>query len=201
VVPVFPELYPHLQAAFPEQLVNVELETFYAAINKVQRSLIRVQADELTYSLHIIIRFELELQLLEGNLQVSDLPDAWNTAYTQVLGITPPDDRDGVLQDVHWYDGLIGGSFQGYALGNILNAQIYEAAVKTHPQIPAEIRCGRFSTLHGWLQDSIYQHGAKFTAAEIIARLTGGPIRIEPYITYLGRKYGELYGLDSGDVQ
>ena len=114
---------------------------------------------------------------------------------TDDLGVTPPDDSDGVLQDVHWYAGVIGGAFQGYTLGNILNAQFYEAALRAHPEIPAQIEQGEFGALHGWLQDNIYQHGSKFTASELVERVTGGPMRIEPYIRYLRTKYGELYPL------
>ncbi len=187
--------YPQLQRSFPEQLGAVTLETFYRAINKVQRSLIRTDADEVTYNLHVITRFDLELELLEGRLAVRDLPEAWRERYQANLGIAPPDDRDGVLQDVHWYAGAIGGAFQGYTLGNITSAQFFEAATRAQPTIPSEIAQGQFATLHGWLKEQIYQHGAKFTAAEIVERATGGPLTIEPYIRYLKTKYGELYNL------
>jgi len=187
--------YPKLQGYFPEQLGTVSLDTFYRAINKVQRSLIRVDADEVTYNLHIMLRFDLELAMLEGNLAVKDLPDAWRERYQADLGIEPPDDRDGVLQDIHWYFGPIGGMFQGYTLGNILSAQFYEAALNAHPEIADEMDQGRFDSLHGWLKENIYQHGRKFTANEIVERATGGPLTTEPYIRYLQTKYGELYGL------
>ncbi len=187
--------YPRLQAVFPDQLGNVSLETFYQAINKVERSLIRTDADEVTYNLHVIIRFELELALLEGQLTVRDLPEAWRERYEADLGIAPPDDRDGVLQDVHWYSGVIGGAFQGYTLGNIISAQFFEAALQAHPEIPAEIEQGEFGTLHTWLKEHIYQHGRKYMPAELIERVTGSPLTIEPYIRYLRTKYGELYQL------
>jgi carboxypeptidase Taq len=187
--------YPQLQAAFPGTLDDVSLDTFYRAINKVQKSLIRVDADEVTYNLHVMLRFDLELQMLEGSLSVRDLPEAWQDRYDQDLGITAPDDRDGVLQDVHWYGGGIGGAFQGYTLGNILSAQYYEAALKAHPSIPAEIAQGKFDTLHSWLRDNIYRHGSKFTANELTERATGSPMRIEPYIAYLRTKYSDLYTL------
>ncbi len=187
--------YPQLQEEFPEQLGSVPLDTFYRAINKVQRSLIRTEADEVTYNLHVIIRFDLEMELLEGKLAIRDLPEAWRERYKADLGITPPDDRDGVLQDVHWFFGVIGGAFQGYTLGNIMSAQFFEAARKAHPSIPEEIRNGQFDTLHNWLKENIYQHGSKFTAEELIQRVTGGPMTIEPYIQYLRTKYGELYQL------
>jgi carboxypeptidase Taq len=187
--------YPDLQKTFPDQLNNVPLDDFYRAINKVQRSLIRVDADEVTYNLHVMIRFDLELQLLEGTLEIRDLPQAWHDRYQSDLGLTAPDDRDGALQDVHWYGGTIGGAFQGYTLGNIMSGLFYEAALKACPQIPDEIRQGQFDTLRGWLAENVYRHGSKFTAPELIERVTGGPLRIEPYITYLKTKYGELYKL------
>ena len=135
------------------------------------------------------------MALLEGSLAVRDLPEAWRARYQQDIGITPPDDRDGVLQDVHWYGGVVGGVFQGYTLGNILGAVFYEAALKTHPEIPSQIEKGQFETLRQWLTDNIYHHGRKFTAEEIVQRITSGPIRIEPYIQYLRTKYAELYKL------
>ncbi|MCL4506909.1 MAG: carboxypeptidase M32 [Chloroflexi bacterium] len=187
--------YPKLQAAFPEQLGSASFETFYRAINKVQRSLIRTDADEVTYNLHPIIRFNLELELLDGSLEVRNLPEVWRERYTAAIGITPPDDKDGVLQDVHWYGGLIGGAFQGYTLGNILGAQFFDTALSAHPEIPQQIAAGEFDTLHNWLKENIYQYGSKFTADELVRRVTGGPLDIKPYIAYLKRKYGELYKL------
>ncbi len=187
--------YPELQATFPDQLGAVSLDTFYRAINKVQRSLIRTDADEVTYSLHVIIRFDLELDLLEGKLAIKDLPEAWRARYASDLGIAPPDDKDGVLQDVHWYAGMIGGAFQGYALGNIMNAQFYEAALKARPSIPDDIARGQFDTLHDWLKDNIYRHGSKFTATELLERVTGGPLDVGPYMRYLRAKFGALYGV------
>jgi carboxypeptidase Taq len=173
----------------------VPLDTFYHAINKVQRSLIRTDADEVTYNLHVMLRFELELDMLEGRLAIRDLPEAWNARYHADLGLEPPSDRDGVLQDVHWFDGLIGGNFQGYTLGNILSAQFYAEALKAHPGIPAEIEQGEFGSLHAWLKDNIYQHGSKFTAGELVARVTGGPLDVQPYVQYLRHKYGDLYAI------
>jgi carboxypeptidase Taq len=187
--------YPQLQAMFPTQLSGVPLDVFYRAINRVARSLIRVDADEVTYNLHVMIRFDLEVELLEGTLEVRDLPEAWQARYESDLGIAAPNDSDGVLQDVHWYGGGIGGSFQGYTLGNILSGLFYQAALKACPEIPSEIGQGQFATLHNWLRENIYQHGSKFTAPELIERVTGGPLRIEPYIQYLRTKYGELYSL------
>jgi carboxypeptidase Taq len=187
--------YPKLQATFPDQLGQVPLDTFYRAINKVERSLIRTDADEVTYNLHVMMRFDFELDLLEGKLELRDLPEAWWERMKSDLGVTPPDDRDGVLQDVHWYAGTIGGAFQGYTIGNVLSAQFFESATRAHPQIGAEIAAGEFGTLHGWLKQNVYQHGRKYTAAELVERATGGPLSFEPYIRYLREKYGELYNL------
>ena len=187
--------YPQLQSVFPEQLGSVSLDAFHRAINKVERSLIRTNADEVTYNLHVMLRFDLELAMLEGKLEIRDLPDAWRERFEADFGIVPPDDKDGVLQDVHWYYGLIGGSFQGYTLGNILGAQFFSTAVKAHPEIPSEIENGKFQTLHDWLKENLYQHGSKYTAPEIIERATGIPLSIEPYMAYLRTKYGELYDL------
>jgi carboxypeptidase Taq len=185
--------YPRLQEAFPTQFGNVSQDTFYRAINKVQRSLIRTDADEVTYNLHVMVRFDLEVEMLEGKLAVRDLPEAWNERYRSDLGILPESDRNGCMQDVHWYGGFIGGAFQGYTLGNILSALFYNQALQAHPEIPAEIRQGKFDTLHGWMKDNIYTHGRIYTTDELVKRTTGGVLQIEPYIQYLKGKFGELY--------
>ncbi len=187
--------YPKLQAEFPNQLGNVSLDTFYRAINKVERSLIRTNADEVTYNLHVMIRFDLELELLEGKLAIKDLPDAWHARYQSDLGLRAPNDTNGVLQDMHWYYSYIGGAFQCYTLGNIMSALFYEQAISAHPEIPTQITQGEFDTLRTWLTENIYRHGSKFTANELIERVTGAPLTIEPYIRYLRTKYGELYVL------
>ena len=187
--------YPLLRDTFPEQFAHVPLETFYRAINKVVRSLIRTDADEVTYNLHVMMRFDLELALLEGRLAVKDLPEAWRARFAADFGIAPPDDRDGCLQDVHWYAGAVGGGFQGYTIGNILAAQFHDAALRTHPEIPREMARGEFATLHAWLRENLYRHGRKFTPNELVERTTGGPMRIAPYVSYLRAKYGELYQL------
>lgn len=181
--------YPQLQNVFPDQLGDVSLDTFYRAINKVQPSLIRTEADQMTYDLHVMIRFDLELALLEGTLAIRDLPEAWRARYQSDLGLSSEDDRDGVLQDVHWFGGIIGGAFQGYTIGNIMSALFYRQALTAHPEIPAEIGRGEFDTLHGWLRENIYRHGAKYTAGELVERVTGGPLTIEPYMAYLRGKF------------
>jgi carboxypeptidase Taq len=190
--------YPLLQRVFPDQFARVPLDTFHRAINKVSRSLIRTDADEVTYNLHVMLRFDLELRLLEGKLRVKDLPEAWRAGMQDSLGIAPPDDRDGCLQDVHWFSSGIGGGFQSYTIGNILAAQFYASALKAHPDIPREIARGEFGTLHTWLRDTIYQHGAKFTPNELIKRATGSAMSMKPYLDYLRGKYGELYRLPAG---
>jgi carboxypeptidase Taq len=187
--------YPLLRGTFPGTLDGVEPDTFYRAINKVSRSLIRTDADEVTYNLHVMLRFDLEIELLEGRLQVKDLPEAWRARMQADLGVAPTDDRDGCLQDVHWYGGSFGGGFQGYTIGNILSAQFHAAAVAAHPDIPGNIAAGEFGTLHGWLVEHVHRHGRKFKPAELVERATGKPMSIGPYLAYLRGKYGELYRL------
>jgi carboxypeptidase Taq len=187
--------YPALQKTFPDQFGHVALDTFYRAINKVERSLIRTDADEVTYNLHIMLRFDLELKLLEGRLRAKDLAEAWREAMRADLGIVPPDDRDGCLQDVHWYNGAIGGAFQSYTIGNILSAQFYVAAIAAHPEIPGQIESGEFGTLHAWLRRHIYRHGRKYKPNELVKHATGGPMSMGPYLAYLRAKYGTLYRL------
>jgi carboxypeptidase Taq len=161
--------------------------------------LIRTDADEVTYNLHIMLRFELELELLEGRLRAKDLAEAWRARMRDYLGIAPRDDRNGCLQDVHWYTGSMGGAFQSYAIGNILSAQFYDAAVKSYPDIPSEIAAGKFSTLHTWLRENLYKDGRKFKPRELVERTTGGPMSTKPYLAYLRAKYGELYQLPPGE--
>lgn len=194
--PFWTYFYPQLQTAFPVQLQDVSLETFYRAINQVRRSLIRTDADEVTYNLHVMIRFDLELALLEGKLTIRDLPEAWNERYRSDLGITPKTDSEGVLQDVHWYSSRIGGMFQGYTLGNLMSTQFFAAALADHPTIPTQIEQGDFTTLHSWLKHNIYQQGRKFTAAEMMQRVTGKLLSTEPLLQYIRQKFGKLYGLD-----
>lgn len=185
---------PRLQEVFPDQLANVDLDTFYRAINKVQRSFIRVEADEATYNLHIMLRFELEKDLVSGKLPVANLPKEWNDRFEAYFGIAPPTDTLGVLQDVHWSSGLI-GYFPTYALGNLLSVQYYNQAVKDRPSIPDDIASGRFDTLRTWLNENIHRHGRKFTSDELTRRVTGESIQSRDYIAYLKAKYSEVYGL------
>jgi carboxypeptidase Taq len=192
-LPFWQHYFPRLQALFPEQLRGVSVGEFYRAVNAVSRSLIRTDADELTYNLHVITRFGLELDLLDGKLEVRDLADAWHAAYQDNLGLHAPDDRDGVLQDVHWYGGSIGGAFQGYTIGNVLSAQFFEAACRAHPEIPGQLGRGEFGTLLGWLQQNVYRHGRSRTPGEVVQLATGQAMTALPYLAYLKGKYSALY--------
>lgn len=185
---------PRLQHAFP-QLASIDLEAFHRAINRVERTCIRTEADEVTYNLHVGIRFDLELALLDGQLELRDLPEAWNERYREDLGVVPESDADGVMQDVHWYADLIGGQFQGYAIGNVLAAQLYAAAVEAQPEIPDEVARGRFGTLREWLRVHVHRHGRRYDMAELVKRATGEPLSLAAYRGYLHGKYGELYSL------
>jgi len=185
--------YPELQRVFPDQLGKVDVEQFYRAINFVSRSLIRVEADEVTYNLHIMLRFELENALLEEKLAVKDAPEAWNEKMQAYLGITPPTDREGILQDIHWSGGSV-GYFPTYSLGNFLSVQFWDKAVMDVPSIPADIGRGDFSTLLGWLQQNIYRHGRKYWPAELTERVTGEPMQTRSFMRYLKAKYSDIYG-------
>jgi carboxypeptidase Taq len=189
--------YPDLQAQFPAQLGSVPLEVFYRAINKVEPSLIRTEADEVTYNLHVMIRFDLELALLEERLKVNDLPEAWHARYKQDFGLRAENDINGVLQDIHWYWGLVGGAFQGYTLGNIMAGSFYEAALRDIPEMPEQVTRAEFDPLLAWLRENIYKHGRKFTPDELVERVTGGPLTIGPYMRYLREKYGRLYNIET----
>ena len=194
-LPFWQFFYPRLQATFPDQLEGVSLADFHKDINRVERSLIRTDADELTYNLHVMLRFELEIDLLEGRIEIVDLPETWKDRMEDLLGVRPSDDTDGVLQDVHWFAGVVGGEFQGYALGNIMSAQFYRAAVHARPEIEEQIAEGRFGTLLTWLQENVYCHGRSLAALELVETATGETLSIDPYIDYLTDKYAGLYGI------
>jgi carboxypeptidase Taq len=187
--------FPRLKSLFPDQLGQHTAEDFYRAINKVQPSFIRVEADELTYNLHIILRFELEQAMLNGDLVVADLPTAWNDKMQALLGIVPPTDSEGCLQDVHWSRPGF-GYFPTYALGNLYAAQFWQTAVSQHPEIMDELAEGRTETLIGWLGDNIHQHGRKFTPTELVERVTGRPLSHQPFVSYVTEKFTDLYGLN-----
>jgi carboxypeptidase Taq len=186
--------YPQLRDCFKTQLGNVSLDQFYRAINKVQPSCIRVEADEATYNLHIMLRLELEIAMLEGSIAVKYLPDVWNEKMKSYLGIIPPNDAKGVLQDIHWAGGML-GYFPTYALGNLISAQLLEKLKTLNPELDAQLRQGDFSSLLSWLRVKIHQYGRKYEPQELVQRVTQSKIDSVPYIRYLNSKYSEIYGL------
>jgi carboxypeptidase Taq len=186
--------YPRAQELFPTQLGNVSLDQFYKAINKVQPSLIRVEADEATYNLHIMLRLELEIAMIEGKVAIKDLPELWNTKSQEYLGVTPPNDALGVLQDIHWSGGMM-GYFSTYALGNIISAQLLARFKAFVPELDEQIAQGEFSALLSWLRVKIHQYGRKYEPQELVERVTKSKIDPAPYVEYLKTKYGEIYGL------
>ena len=190
--PFWSHWYEPLQGAFPAQLGDVELEAFLAAVNRAEPGLIRVDADETTYSLHIILRFELEQQLVDESLDPKDLPEAWKAGMADLLGVDVPDDRHGVLQDPHWSQGAI-GYFPTYALGNVISLQIWGAVREAIPDLDEQLEAGELAELAGWLRDNLYSLGRKFTPKETIERLTGSPaIDPQPYLAYLRDKSAAL---------
>ncbi len=186
--------FPLMQRTFPESLSSVTLEQFYAAINRVQPSFIRVEADELTYNLHIMVRFEIEQDLIEGRTNAADLPEIWRDKMRRYLNIVPERDADGVLQDIHWSMGSF-GYFPTYTLGNLYSVQFYNQAKLEIPTLEQEIEGGRLIVLRQWLQQKIHHWGRMFTAEKLVERVTGGPLSPEPWLTYVEKKYGELYRL------
>jgi carboxypeptidase Taq len=185
-------MYPAAQQAFPQALANVKLDDFYFAVNESKPSLIRVEADEATYNLHILIRFELEQAIIEGDLDVNDLPAAWNGRYREYLGIEPPDDKDGVMQDVHWSAGLF-GYFPTYALGNLYASQFFEACQRDLGNLDELMRRGEFLPILQWLQTNIHAHGQRYRAAELVQKVTGQPLSSAPLLRHLKAKFGALY--------
>ena len=186
--------YPEFRKAFPEHLANVSLEEFYRAVNKVEPSFIRTEADEATYNLHIMLRYEMEKDMLNGTIEVGDIPEAWNRKSQDYLGITPENDAQGVLQDIHWSMGEF-GYFPTYALGNLIAAQIWTHAEQELPSLGESIRKGDLSSLLGFLRRDLHIYGAKFTPEETL-RLSTGSDRIDPdcFIGLLEKKYSAIYG-------
>ena len=193
-LPFWEHFYPALKKTFPRKLEGVNLKSFYKAINKVEPSLIRVNADEATYNLHIMLRLELEIAMVEGKIAIKDLPEIWNTKMQDYLGVTPPNDAKGVLQDIHWSGGAI-GYFSTYALGNLVSAQLWEKINADIHDLDDQIRKGDFSQLLDWLRKNIHQYGQKYEPQTLVEKVTGSKITYEPYIRYLTKKYGEIYGL------
>jgi carboxypeptidase Taq len=187
-------LAPHVAELFPGSSSGLDAESLYRAVNSVQPSFIRVEADEVTYGLHIILRFELEQELIEGTLSVDELPETWNARFKEYLGLDVPDDAHGVLQDVHWSAGLI-GYFPTYAIGNIVAGQLWEKATADIGALDEHLAAGELTPLREWLRENVHRHGSKFELPELLARVVGGPIDVKPYIAYLTRKATEVYGL------
>ena len=183
-----------LKETFPGALGGESVEAFYGAVNSVEPSLIRVEADEATYNLHILVRFDIESGLLAGDVQPKELPELWNAKMKEYLGIVPPDDAHGCLQDIHWSGGSI-GYFATYALGSILSVQLFEQAARDIPSLSSQIEHGEFGGLLNWLRKNLHQHGRKFTLDELARRITGEPLTTKPYLGYLKKKFGEIYGV------
>jgi carboxypeptidase Taq len=186
--------YPLLQKEFPAPLQNVSLNTFYRAINTVQPSFIRVEADEVTYNLHIILRFEIEKALIEGDIAVEDLPRIWNSKFKELFALGVPDDSLGVLQDVHWSGGMI-GYFPTYSLGNLYSAQFFAAARRDIPTLDAEMAHGEFGKLLKWLREKIHAHGKFYSAQELSKNATGEKLNSKYFAEYISKKFGEIYEL------
>jgi len=193
-LPFWEHFYPALKKKFPSQLNGVGVKAFYKAINKVQPTFIRVEADEATYNLHIMLRLELEIAMIEGKVALKDLPEMWNTKMKEYLGITPPNDARGVLQDVHWSHGYM-GYFSTYALGNLISAQFLEVMRKDIRNMDDLIRKGSFGEILGWLREKMHRHGQKYEPQTLVQMITGSKITSEPYVRYLKEKYTDIYGL------
>jgi carboxypeptidase Taq len=187
-VPFWRFFYPRVQETFPEQLGNVELDRFLVGINHVQPSLIRIKADEVTYGMHVILRFELERDIVNGRVEPQDLPDVWNTHMREYLGVEVPDDAQGVLQDTHWAVGLI-GYFPTYLLGTVMSVQIWDKLATDLPDLDEQIERGEFGALRDWLGEHVHAHARKFTPQETLRRATGSTIDAKPYLGYLRAKY------------
>ena len=187
--PFWQFFYPRAQSAFPEQLRNVELDDFLAGINRVQPSLIRIKADEVTYGLHVILRFELEQDIVNGRVSFRDLPSAWNEKMSEYLGVEVPDDARGVLQDTHWASGHI-GYFATYLLGTVMSVQIWQKLLEDVPDLEDQIGRGEFAGLRDWLGEHVHSLGRKFSPQETLRRATGSTLDPKPYLAYLREKYG-----------
>lgn len=191
--PFWQGFFPQMSQAFPF-LEELGIHEFVRALNKVQPELIRVGADELTYNLHILIRFELEVELINRRLEVKNLPDAWNQKYQDYLGLTPPHAGLGCIQDVHWQKGLV-GYFPTYAMGNLIGAQIWEVLQSEIPETEALMRKRDLAPILGWLTDKIYSKGMLYPPVELVERTVGGPMSPDPWLKYAKHKYSGIYGL------
>ncbi|MBK9207805.1 MAG: carboxypeptidase M32 [Anaerolineales bacterium] len=193
-LPFWEYFFPELKKTFPSQLDGVSAKSFYKAINKVEPSMIRVNADESTYNLHVMLRLELEIGMVEGKFAIKDLPEIWNAKMQDYLGIVPPNDAQGVLQDVHWSSGLM-GYFSTYALGNLVSAQLWEKINADITDLDDQIRKGKFDSLLGWLREKVHIFGHKYDPQDLIEKVTGSKIDSAAYVRYLTKKYSDIYGL------
>jgi carboxypeptidase Taq len=190
--PFWRRYLPRLKDAFPDALGDAALDPFYRAINRVEPSLIRVEADEVTYNLHVMLRFELERGLIDGSVSVNELPERWNDAMDAYLGVVPETDANGVLQDVHWSQGAF-GYFPTYTLGTLTAAQLMEAIQDDLPDLTGHIADGHFEPLLGWLRTHIHQHGRILEAPDLLDRATGASLSAAPWLRYVRDKFGALY--------
>jgi len=180
--------FPKLQETFPDNFANVSLNEFCHSINQVKPSLIRIYADEVTYSLHVMLRYELEKGLIDGSIKVRDLPTLWNEKMHDLFGITPPSDQQGCLQDIHWSLGLF-GYFPSYALGNLYSAQLFESMKKAHPDYKEQLQQGKLTFVTTWLKENVHQHGKRYTPKELIKHATGSELSAKPFLNYIKDKY------------
>lgn len=185
---------PKMTARFPAQLGGMSVDEAWRAVNQVEPGFIRTEADEVTYNLHILLRFEVEAALIDGSLAVRDVPGVWREKMRHYLGITPPTDREGCLQDIHWASGYI-GYFPSYSVGNIYSAQLYDAFLKAHPTAPESFAAGEFGVLLSWLRQNVHHRGYLESADETVKRASGSGLSVAPLLKYLRGKYGEVYRL------
>jgi carboxypeptidase Taq len=192
--PFISVLAPAIVEFLGDSVSALDPDTLYRAVNRVAPSYIRVEADEVTYGLHIVLRFELEQELIDGQMKVADLPEVWNARFKEYFGLEVPDDPQGVLQDVHWSAGLF-GYFSTYALGNLIAGQLWEKVHLDLPDLDDQIASGDLAGLREWLRENVHRYGSKFSSRELLQRVVGGPIAVGPFVSYLKHKLGDVYGL------
>jgi carboxypeptidase Taq len=193
-LPFWERFFPVVREAYPAQLDGLDAESFYRAVNRVQPSLIRIHADECTYNLHIILRFELEQELVSGRLAPADASEAWDAKIREYLGIEVPDVADGVLQDMHWSGGSF-GYFPTYALGNVISGQLWQRIQRELPDLSDQVRAGELGALRDWLREHVHRYGRKFMPRELLERELGSGLDPQPLLMYLRDKFGAIYGL------
>ena len=186
--------FPELRSTFPDQMSGADADLLFRSVNRVRPSLIRVEADEVTYNLHIMLRVEIEMDLLTDRIKVHDLPEVWNAKMQEYLGVVSPDDSQGVLQDVHWSGGGF-GSFPGYTIGNVMSSQLLDATYKALPELDSHLAAGHYQPLRSWLTENVYRHGRSFDANELLVRITGETLNPQPLLHYLEAKFADVYQL------